>query len=594
MPEQLRQEIWKERFTVPTVSELRWAVGSPDRLGVVSTEGGSSQAWAWDLATGRRARASSAGVGAEEVHLIPDGSGVIWWHDATGDERGHWMVTPFPSGEPKPLVADLPDAWMMGISLAQGSIAVGLADDDGYGIHVADRAGTRELHRSKQPAGVGQEWPQGHGGLCPDGSLLCIRHSEDGEIIHQALRVLETGSGRVVADLRDPGMAMQPVAWSDRRLLAFVQERNGIERPGIWDPIAGTRDDLELPDLDGPVIPLDWFPTGRELLLHHDAPECQRLLRHDVSTGETKVLLESGTVEGAAVRPDADVWSIQHSSVRAPAVRNLADVDVISLGDSPPDGTAFRSISFQSPGGPTVHGYVVTPPGAGPFPTIVSVHGGPEWHHTDGWDPGTQAFVDCGFAVLLVNYRGSTGRGREFRDTLQANIGFPESEDINAGLDHAIGMGIADPANVFLEGWSWGGYLATLNAGLHPQRWRAVVAGIPTGDSVAAHYECAQPIRDWDIARMGGSPMDVPELYRERNPMTYVDRVTAPLLMIAGERDSRCPLGQVMTYAHALRARNHPVEVELYAAGHHANQVDEQVRHTEMTIDFFRRYLTQR
>ena len=98
MPEQLRQEIWKERFTVPTVSELRWASGSPDRLGVVSTEGGSSQAWAWDLATGLRTRASSAGVGAEEVHVLPDGSGVVWWHDATGDERGHWMVTPFPSG----------------------------------------------------------------------------------------------------------------------------------------------------------------------------------------------------------------------------------------------------------------------------------------------------------------------------------------------------------------------------------------------------------------------------------------------------------------------------------------------------------------
>jgi dipeptidyl aminopeptidase/acylaminoacyl peptidase len=63
------------------------------------------------------------------------------------------------------------------------------------------------------------------------------------------------------------------------------------------------------------------------------------------------------------------------------------------------------------------------------------------------------------------------------------------------------------------------------------------------------------------------------------------------MLLIAGERDSRCPLGQVMTYAHALRARNHPVEVELYAAGHHANQVSEQVHQTELTIAFFRRHM---
>ena len=587
----MAEDLWKRRFTVPTVSEVRWATEAPDRLGVISTEDGSSQAWAWELGTDRRTMASLAGVGAEEVHMLPDGSGVVWWQDATGDERGRWMVTPFEGGAPNPVVPGLADGWMMGVSLVSGVVAVGLADDDGYSIHVADKAGSREVHRSKQPAGVGQEWPQGFGGLSPDGSLLCIRHSEEGEIIHQALRVLDTRSGEVVADLRDPGMAMQPVAWSQEGRLAFVQEVGGIERPGIWDPNAGTRNDLELADMDGPVTPVDWFPGGRELLLHHDGAGSHQLLRHDLETGKTVLVLKAGTIEGAGIRPDGQIWSIQHSSVMAPQLRNLEGQALISLGESPPDGTAYRPISFQSPGGPTVNGFVVTPPGSGPFPTIVSVHGGPEWHHTDGWDPGTQAFVDSGFAVLLINYRGSTGRGREFRDSLQGNIGFPESEDLNAGLDHAIAMGVADPANLFLEGWSWGGYLSTLNAGLHPNRWRAVVAGIPVGDYVAAHYECAQPIRDWDIARMGGSPMDLPGLYRERNPMTYVDRVTAPMLLIAGERDSRCPLGQVMTYAHALRARKHPVEVELYAAGHHANQVSEQVRHAEMTIEFFRRHL---
>jgi dipeptidyl aminopeptidase/acylaminoacyl peptidase len=85
--------------------------------------------------------------------------------------------------------------------------------------------------------------------------------------------------------------------------------------------------------------------------------------------------------------------------------------------------------------------------------------------------------------------------------------------------------------------------------------------------------------------------MDLPGLYRERNPMTYVDRVRAPMLMIAGEHDSRCPLGQVMVYAHALRARDHEIQVHLYAAGHHATAVEERIAHTAMTIDFFRRHL---
>ena len=86
--------------------------------------------------------------------------------------------------------------------------------------------------------------------------------------------------------------------------------------------------------------------------------------------------------------------------------------------------------------------------------------------------------------------------------------------------------------------------------------------------------------------------MDLPELYRERNPMTYEDRVKAPMLLIAGEHDSRCPLGQVMVYAHALRARDNEVAVHLYGGGHHALEVEEKIAHTRMNIDFFKRRLT--
>ena len=73
--------------------------------------------------------------------------------------------------------------------------------------------------------------------------------------------------------------------------------------------------------------------------------------------------------------------------------------------------------------------------------------------------------------------------------------------------------------------------------------------------------------------------------------MTYVDAVRAPVLLIAGENDSRCPLGQVMTYAHALRAREHPVEVHLYPGGHHANDVAERIRQAELILDFVGRCL---
>jgi dipeptidyl aminopeptidase/acylaminoacyl peptidase len=318
-----------------------------------------------------------------------------------------------------------------------------------------------------------------------------------------------------------------------------------------------------------------------------------RLLTLDPASGSLEeAATREGTIHEAGFRPGGELWYRTDSSVEPPSVRGGDGETVLRLPvDPPPPGTRSRWLSWSNPAGDPIHGFITTPSGSGPFPTIASIHGGPEWHHTDLWDPGLQAFVDEGFAVLQVNYRGSTGRGKTFREALKGNIGFPETEDIVAGVDHVVSSGVADPQALFLEGWSWGGYLTTLIAGLHPDRWRAACAGIPVGDYVAAHYESAPTLRAWDLATMGGSPMELPELYRERNPMTYVDRVEAPMLLIAGEHDSRCPLGQVMVYAHALRARNHDVDVHLYDGGHHALQVEEKIAHARRSIDFFTRHL---
>lgn len=589
---------WVPRFTAPTIEQVVWAGGAPNRVAAVTTESGSDEAWSWDLGSGGRAQASGGGVGAEEVHILPDGSGVVWWYDELGTERGRWMVTPFGGGRAQPLLPELPDGWMMGISLAQRAIAVGLATDDDYRVYVrasGEQAGER--YRHERPAGVGSEWPQGRGGLSPDGSLLCIRHAEQGDIDHPALRVLDAATGTTVGDEAEPDVRIEAGAWSpvpgDRRL-AITQERTGIDRPAVWEPASGERTDLELPELEGPVTAVGWTPDAARVVVHHDpGGGVQRLLALDPATATAEELLAvEGTIYEAAYRPDGALWYRTDSSVEPPAVRDAAGQTVLALpGDPPPPGRRSRPLSWANPSGDTIHGFLTTPEGSGPFPTIASIHGGPGWHHTDLWDPALQAFVDEGFAVLQTNYRGSTGRGRAFRDVLRGNIGFPESEDVVAGVDHAIATGIADPVAVFLEGWSWGGYLTTLLAGLHPERWRAACAGIPVGDYVAAHYECAPALRAWDLATMGGSPMDLPDLYRERNPITYVDRVRAPMLLIAGEHDSRCPLGQVMVYAHALRVRDRDVDVHLYAGGHHATSIEERIAHTRITIDFFRRQL---
>lgn len=614
MDRRVVDERWKRRFTAPEIRSVRWAQATPDRLAVVSTEGGAIGAWAWDRAGGDRRRVSRESVGTEEALVTPDGLGVVWWEDLLGDERGRWIVSPFDGGPSRPLLPDAPHAWAAGLSFGGGRVAAGYSTEDEYAIWVASAdasapdetpgaradARARVVYRHERPAGVGTEWPQGDGGLSADGRHLCLRHSERSDIAHPALRIVDATTGKALAELLDPDLTIVPLAWSpvvgDARLL-IVRELGDRPRPWIWDIGSGTLTEVRadpLPELPGDIARAWWYPDGRGLLLHHEHDAVASLHRLDLASGSLEVVVPpAGTIEDAGVRPDGTVWYRYEDGATPPSWRRAPDGSaVLALpGDPPPVGRRWEAIWFENPAGQRIQAWLLRPSGTAPYPTILNAHGGPDWHVSDLWDPVAQAYADHGYAVLSVNYRGSTGYGAAFREAIHGNTGFPESEDLLAGLDHLIGLGIADQGRVFLEGWSWGGYLATLNAGRHPERWRGIAAGIPVGDLVAAHYECGPAIRAWDVATMGGDPMELPELYHERNPMTYVERVAAPILIIAGEHDSRCPLGQVMVYAHALRRLGRPVELHVYPGGHHANRVDERIRQVELILDFFGRCL---
>jgi dipeptidyl aminopeptidase/acylaminoacyl peptidase len=424
--------------------------------------------------------------------------------------------------------------------------------------------------------------------------MACLQHAEHGDILHLALRVFDLSTSEAVADLEDKGRNLDPAAWApvpgDQRL-AFTSEQGPFERPAIWDVRSGVRRDLEL-DLPGGAFPVRWFPDGSSLLVRHEHEGRSQLLRVDVETATvTPLTALEGDIEGAGIRPDGTVWYRITDSVRPGRIVDTnGETMIASPDESPPPGRAYASRFATNPSGDRIHLFVVTPEGDGPFPTVFNIHGGPEWHERDRFDTETQAFVDNGYAVAIVNYRGSTGYGIEFREALIGNVCFVETEDIIACLDALIADGTTDPERVFWNGWSWGGCLACFNAGTQPDRWRAIFAGIPAGDFVAAHWAAAPELQAWDDAVYGGNPDQVPDAYARSDPMTYVDAVQAPVLVIAGESDPRCPIEGVMPWVDALRARNHPVELELYPEGHHTNSMEGQVRHMQLVLDFFDRY----
>ena len=601
--------LWERRFRAPIVSMPEWSPHAPERITLASNETGVWQLHALDRSTGIRRRVTDHPVGVTEGTPTLDGRGVLWFQDESGDESGRWFVRPFDGGEPRPFLDGVPVGWNEGLSQAPGVTVACISDRDGFHVYsIADGGPARVIREGRESLTLGEPHWAARGfdrsGLSADGSLLCLEHAEHGDLIHPALLVIDARTGAVAGEQLDEGMSLRSVCWSpvagDQRI-AIVHEREGDERPAIWDVGRGERTDLRLDVRGGIVEPMDWWPDGSALLLAHTQNGRDRLWRYDVATGAlTAVPAPPGLVAKARVRPDGHVWLLHSRGDRAPMVLDdlgnevvaplATSGDELTAEERAPAGRPYEPWSFANPHGQTVHGFLVTPDGTGPWPVMMFVHGGPTSLDVDRWQPEVQAYVDAGLAVGMASYRGSTGYGRQWRDVLIGNIGGPELEDVNAGLEDLVRRGIGDPERAVIAGWSWGGYVTLLELGKHPDLWVCGVAGVPIGDYAMGYDELSPLLQAYDRALLGGkTPREMPELMSDRSPINFADRVKAPVLFLIGENDSRCPYGQAMAYVEELAARGHPHEVYTYGTGHASFDVDERVRQVGAILDFLRR-----
>ena len=525
--------------------------------------------------------------------------GVLWFQDESGDESGRWHLQPFHGGETTLFLEGVPHGWSEGLAQAPGIVAAAISDRDGFAVYVSlDGSKADVIHRAERSVRLGSADLDGflRGALSADGSLLCLEHAEHGDLIHPALRVLDPRSGEAVADQLDEGMSLAARCWSpvpgDQRL-ACDHERDGDTRPAIWDLGTGEFARLRL-DLDGEVSAADWWPDGSALLLTTVREGRSYLHRYELETGEVvPIPTEPGYIWKARVRPDGRIWLLHEQGHRQRLVLEDTGSEVVTLGGRAPSSQRYESWHFENPHGQRVHGFYVTPDETGgPFPVLMFVHGGPTWFDLDRWHPEVQAYVDAGFVVGMVNYRGSVGYGREWRDALIANIGGPELEDVNAGLADLVARGVADPERAVVGGHSWGGYVTLLELGKHPELWLCGVAGVPVGDYELGYEELSPLLQEYDRALLGGkTPKEMPELMRDRNPINFADAVVAPVLFIVGRNDSRCPYAQAMAYVDKLAVREHPHEVYIFETGHGSFDVDERVRQVATILGFLDRHV---
>ncbi|MEU5436120.1 prolyl oligopeptidase family serine peptidase [Streptomyces sp. NPDC020719] len=583
---------WEKRFRAPRVGLPDWAEDAPDRSLFVSNATGTYELYAWDRATGAQRQATDRPNGTTDGVLTPDGQWIWWFSDTDGDEFGVWLRQPFGGGEDEPAVPGLEPSYPGGLALGRdGTAVIGRStDEDGSTIHVArPGAAPVEIYRHRESAGVGD--------LSHDGTLIAIEHTEHGDAMHSALRVVRL-DGSTAAELDDTAggtrelgleiLGFAPLAGDTRLLIAH--QRRGRWEPMVWDVATGEQSDLAL-ELPGDVS-AEWYPDGSALLVVHSFEARSELFRYDLAARElVEVETPAGSVSGATARPDGSVEYLWSSAARPSEVRSTTGKIVLDPpGMKAPGSVPVRDAWVEGPGG-RIHALVQQPSGEGPFPTVFEIHGGPSWHDSDAFAAGPAAWVDHGYAVVRVNYRGSTGYGREWTDALKHRVGLIELEDIAAVREWAVSSGLADPSRLVLAGGSWGGYLTLLGLGTQPDAWALGLAAVPVADYVTAYHDEMEALKAMDRTLLGGTPEEVPERFEASSPLTYVDAVKAPIYISAGVNDPRCPIRQVENYVDRLAARGAVHEVYRYEAGHGSLVVEERIKQVRLELEFAGRHL---
>ena len=229
-------------------------------------------------------------------------------------------------------------------------------------------------------------------------------------------------------------------------------------------------------------------------------------------------------------------------------------------------GRAER-LTWTASDGLEIDGFLLAPAGEGPHPLILYVHGGPVWSYAE-WFPRPYLawLVARGFAILMPNPRGSTGRGRAFLEAVIGDMGGGDAHDDLAGVDAVIERGFADPDRIAVTGGSYGGYMSCWLP-VVDQRFKAAVAMSPVTDFYSEHWN--SNIGAWDAWFLGGEPQDGTTQYQERSPVFLADRVRTPTFLTAGTEDRCTPPGQAIEFYRALCANGVPAEVAIYPGEGH-------------------------
>ncbi|HEY2236762.1 MAG TPA: S9 family peptidase, partial [Candidatus Angelobacter sp.] len=221
---------------------------------------------------------------------------------------------------------------------------------------------------------------------------------------------------------------------------------------------------------------------------------------------------------------------------------------------------------------------------------VVWIHGGPDAQSDNSFNRGIQYLVNQGYFVIAPNYRGSAGYGKEFEDANRFDMGGGDLEDVISAAEWIKKTGFIDPKKVGVMGGSYGGYLTMMAVTKAPDLWAAGVAIVPFVNWFTEIENEDPLLRQYDMATMG-DPMKDKARFQDRSPINFVGQIKAPLLLLAGANDPRCPHTEAEQVASAIKKRNGIAELKIYEnEGHGFAKVENQIDAYTRVADFLKKY----
>ncbi len=423
----------------------------------------------------------------------------------------------------------------------------------------------------------------------PDGKTIAYSHGKTPKVndnVYSDISLVDIETGTIKAIATTGASETNPLFSPDGKLIAYYASTDPVDWSGakhakIYSLADGKSWRLKAtPDENGGIGAngiFGWTPDGKNVLwaeanktlasvyfLSADGKNISEWNKGSKDLISSITLNATGTQLGFVLQNTSQLPEAYVSSLTNFAPVKITDINAAYAGKPLPK---TEVVKWKSKDGREIEGLLTYPinyKAGNKVPFILNIHGGPAGVFVQNCVVANQgayplaAMAEAGYAVLRPNPRGSSGYGTDFRTANRNDWGGKDYEDVMAGVDHVIKMGVADETKMGVMGWSYGGFMSSWIVG-HSDRFKVASIGAPVVD--LSHQNLTDDIEGFLPSYFNSNPWDDWSKYDAHSPLRFVQNVKTPVMLQHGEADARVPFSNSVMFYNALRRRNVPVRL---------------------------------